>query len=101
MKRIGVLAVLAILALALVACNPSQQAMWNKNKQTGYGGVVRHIVVRDAITGLVVYDKTGRCFIDDSSNKNDIAILWTSADYKTTKKDDIIGEHMILTAEEQ
>jgi hypothetical protein len=94
-----ILIILAVTMLvALVACNPSQQALWEKNKATGYGGLTRHIVITDAITGKVIYDKTGRCFIADGSKSSDISILWIG---ERNKKDDILGAHMIMVAEEQ
>lgn len=93
MKR-GLVVLIALVALA--GCNPSQQQLWQKDKATGFGGLVRHIRVIDEITGNVVYDKTGRCFVADGSTPGDVKILWIDGN----KKDDIIGSHFLLIAEE-
>ena len=96
MKRIFAFALLIVIALTFVACNPSNMAMWRKQRDTGYnGGVVRHIQVFDPMTGQVIFDRTEKCFIDDSSTSGDIMILFT----KTNKKVDILGP-AIMVAEE-
>lgn len=97
MKKLWIVALLIMVAFAFVACNPSQQALFEKDKATGYGGLYRHIVVRNAITNTIIYDKTGRCFIDDGSTINFLKVLWLDEN----KKDNIyLGDNFSVIAEE-
>lgn len=97
MKRFGLLVILLLVAFALVSCNPSQNAMWEKDKATGYGGLYRHIIIKNGITNEVVYEKSGRCFIDDQSNVNFLKVLWLDKNHK----DNIyLGQNYSVVAEE-
>jgi hypothetical protein len=97
MKKLILFVFLALFAFALVACNPSQQALWEKDKATGYGGLYRHIVIKNGITNEIVYDKKGQCFIDDASTINFLKILWLDEN----KKDNIyLGDNYSVVAEE-
>jgi hypothetical protein len=96
-KRFAFFILLAVLAFSVIGCNPSQQALWEKDKATGYGGLYRHIVVTNGITNEVIYDKSGRCFIDDVSTINFIKILWLDEN----KKDNVyLGDNYSVIAEE-
>ena len=93
-KSFGILALLLI--FGLMACNPSQTAMWEKQKATGYnGGLIRNIKVYSNIDGKLLWEKTGKCFIDDGSTNGDVMILFT----KDNKKVDIMGPAIVIAEE--
>lgn len=97
MKKIIATIILVISFLSLVACNPSQMALWRKQRDTGFhGGVVREVTIYNAFTGQVVYQRTGKCFIEDNATPGDFMILWT----ENNKKTDFLGYGLIMIATE-
>jgi hypothetical protein len=96
MKRVLFVVLALLMAFSFVACNPSQMALWEKQKDTGYnGGVVRNIKVYTSIDGKLLWEKTGKCFIADSSTSGDVMILFTNEN----KKVDIIGPAIVVAEE--
>jgi hypothetical protein len=97
MKKIVFVALSIVLLFGLIACNPSQMALWRKQRDTGFnGGVVREITVYNGFTGKVIYQRTGKCFIEDSAIAGDFMILWTDNNEKT----DFLGHGLIMVATE-
>jgi hypothetical protein len=97
MKRIVAVVLVVLMGIALSACNPSNMALWKKQRDTGYsGGVVREVTVYNTITGEVVFQRTGKCFIEDDAVVGDFMILWTEDNTKT----DFLGRWLALVAVE-
>ncbi len=76
---------------------PSQSQLWKKDRDTEFGGLYRHIVVKNGITGEVIYNKTGQCFIDNNSTVNFIKILWIDENLKDNV---YLGDNYSIVAEE-
>jgi hypothetical protein len=98
MKRVVVLVVLALIMFSLVACNPSNMALWKKQRDTGYsGGLLREITIYNTFTGDIVFQKTGKCFIQDDASAGDFMIYWSDENKKT----DFLGHGLSMVAVEK
>jgi len=98
MKKIIAVILLTLGIMSLVACNPSNMALWRKQRDTGYnGGLLRDITIYNTFTGEIVFQKTGKCFIEDTAIPGNFMILWT----EDNKKTDFIGHGLIMVAVEK
>jgi hypothetical protein len=98
MKKIIAVVLLAFGLVSLVACNPSNMALWRKQRDTGYsGGLVREVTIYNTFTGEIVFHKIGKCFIEDTALPGDFMILWT----EENKKTDFLGHGLSMVAVEK
>jgi hypothetical protein len=97
MKKLVAIVIIVLIVLSFVACNPSNFALWKKQRDTGYnGGLWREVTITNTFTGQVVFHQIDKCFIADDATPGDIMILWS----ESNKKTDFVGYGLSMVAVE-